>query len=214
MLVQGAFIPALSVPLPCAAVIVVRMLYALALPRIPAREKVVIGWTGMRGAVSLAAALSIPFSAGGRPLILFLTIATIMVTLVGQGLTLPLVVRRFAPADPRESEEIEERARRETTQAALERIDEIAGEADVPREALDHARQRYELRRRHLSEEAERHELPAARNIQRATLEAEREALDRLHAEGEIDQDTARRLERELDLEEERWGELEGSTLS
>jgi CPA1 family monovalent cation:H+ antiporter len=177
-------------------------------------ERIVLGWSGMRGAVSLAAALSIPFSAHGRPLILFLTIATIMVTLVGQGLTLPLVVRRFAPADPREFEEIEERARREATQAALDRIDEIAGEVDVPQEALDHARQRYELRRRHLSEEAERHELPAARNIQRATLEAEREALDRLHTGGEIDQDTARRLGQELDLEEERWSRLEESPLA
>jgi CPA1 family monovalent cation:H+ antiporter len=180
-------------------------------------ERIVLGWSGMRGAVSLAAALSIPLHTGGRPLILFLTIATIMVTLVGQGLTLPLVVRRFAPADPREAEEAEEHARLQATEAALERLEEIAGAGDVPPEALEHARRRYELRRSHLTEEAEHHDepvLPAARNVQRRALEAERAALDGLHADGEIDQDTARRLGQELDLEEERWARLEESPLA
>jgi len=144
--------------------------------------------------------------------------ATIYVTLVGQGLTLPFVVRRFAPADTREAEEAEERARLQATEAALERLDEIEGEHDVPEEALGHARQRYELRRRHLTEEVEHHHdespLPAARDVQRQALAAERDALERLHAEGEIDQDTARRLGQELDLEEERWARLEESPLA
>jgi CPA1 family monovalent cation:H+ antiporter len=180
-------------------------------------ERIVLGWSGMRGAVSLAMALSLPLNTEGRPLILFLTIATIMVTLVGQGLTLPLIVRRCAPADLREAEEAEEHARLQATEAALERLEEIAGGDDVPQEALDHARQRYELRRSHLTEEAEHHDepvLPAARDVQRRALEAEREALERLHADGEIDQDTARRLGQELDLEEERWTRLEESPLA
>src|SRR4051812_2490178 len=176
-------------------------------------ERMVLGWSGMRGAVSLAAALSIPLSTDGRPLILFLTMATIYVTLVGQGITLPFVVRRLTPTDPQEHEEVEERARLQATEAALERLDEIAGEHDVPEEALGHARQRYELRKRHLTEEVEQHQeespLPAARGVQREALQAERAALTRLHAEGEIDQDTARRLGQELDLEEERWARLE-----
>ena len=68
-------------------------------PYPPARNVFVVGWTGMRGVVSLAAALAIPHEAGaGRPfpdrdLIQFLTFAVIFVTLVGQGLTLPLVIR-------------------------------------------------------------------------------------------------------------------------
>jgi CPA1 family monovalent cation:H+ antiporter len=180
-------------------------------------ERIVLGWSGMRGAVSLAAALSVPLDAHGRPLILFLTFATILVTLVGQGLTLPAVVRRFAPADPREAEEIEERARLKATEAALERLEAMAGEHDLPEEALEHARKRYELRRGHLTDEVEHEEdslLPAAREIQRAALHAERAALERLHEEGDIDQETARRLGQELDLEEERWARLEESPLA
>jgi CPA1 family monovalent cation:H+ antiporter len=180
-------------------------------------ERIVLAWSGMRGAVSLAAALSIPLNTSGRPLILFLTIATIVVTLVGQGLTLPAVVRRCAPPDPREAEEVEERARLRATEAALERLEKIAGERDVPEEALEHARERYRLRRSHLTEEVEHHDepiLPATRAVQRQALEAERAALERLHAEGEIDQDTARRLGQELDLEEERWARLEESPLA
>jgi CPA1 family monovalent cation:H+ antiporter len=180
-------------------------------------ERIVLGWSGMRGAVSLAAALSVPLDTPGRPLILFLTFATILVTLVGQGLTLPAVVHRFAPADPREAEEIEERARLQATQAALEKLDALSNERDIPAEALEHARRRYELRRSHLTEEAA-HEgepvLRAARDVQRQALEAERAALDRLHSEGEIDQETVRRLGQELDLEEERWARLEESPLA
>jgi CPA1 family monovalent cation:H+ antiporter len=181
-------------------------------------ERIVLGWSGMRGAVSLAAALSIPLDAPGRPLILFLTFATILVTLVGQGLTLPALVRRFAPADTRQTEEVEERARLHATEAALERLERLAKERDIPAEAFEHARRRYELRRSHLSEEAEHEEgepvLPAARGVQREALAAEREALERMFSEGEIDSETARRLERELDLEEERWARLEESPLA
>jgi multidrug resistance efflux pump len=127
-------------------------------------------------------------------------------------------VRRLAPRDPRESEEVEERARLRATEAALDRLEHLASEREIPREALEHARRRYELRRSHLTEEAEQHGeepiLPAARDVQRQALAAEREALDRLHAEGEIDQETARRLGQELDLEEERWSRLQESPLA
>jgi Na+/H+ antiporter len=174
-------------------------------------ERVVLGWSGMRGAVSLAAALSVPLNADGRPLILYLTFATILVTLVGQGLTLPLVVRRLPHEDGQADAEVEEHARLVATRAALERLDELD---DVPDDALDHARRRYEIRLQSLTEEDEDFVLPAARKIQMEALEAEREALHRLHEEGEIDQETARRLGQELDLEEERWARLQESRLS
>src|SRR3954468_19543847 len=174
-------------------------------------ERVVLGWSGMRGAVSLAAALSVPLDADGRPLILFLTFATILVTLVGQGLTLPIVVRRLAPEEDQDDADLEEHARLVATRAALERLDELD---DVPDDALEHARRRYELRLQHLTEEDEDFVLPAARKIQMEALEAEREALQRLHEDGEIDQETARRLGQELDLEEERWARLQESRLS
>jgi monovalent cation/hydrogen antiporter len=174
-------------------------------------ERIVLGWSGLRGAVSLAAALSLPLDAQGRPLILYLTFATILVTLVGQGLTLPAVIRRFAPGDTQEAEELEEHARREAARAALEMLEGLESDRDIPGDALEHARRRYELRLEHLDEEEEEAVLPAARDIQRQALAAERETLDRLHADGEIDQETARRLGQELDLEEERWARLQES---
>jgi monovalent cation/hydrogen antiporter len=177
-------------------------------------ERVVIAWSGMRGAVSLAAALSVPTAAHGRPLILFLTFATILVTLVGQGLTLPAIVRRFAPESTGRTLESEEQARIEAARAALEQLDLIAGRGGVSEHAVKHARHRYEMRLNHLTDHGGEGELPVTRNLQKELAATERETIERLHADGDLDQDTARRLERELDLEEERWGELEGSALS
>jgi CPA1 family monovalent cation:H+ antiporter len=176
-------------------------------------ERVVIAWSGMRGAVSLAAALSVPLSAHGRPLILFLTYAVIIGTIVPQGLTLPAVVRRFAPEDTDASDAREERARVEAVRAALDRLSTLEAEGDAPQEALDEARRRYELRLRHLtSEDTDEHRIvPATREVQRELADAEREALHRLSQDGELDAETARRLERELDLQDARWGTLEHS---
>jgi len=177
-------------------------------------ERVVIAWAGMRGAVSLAAALSVPTRAQGRPLILFLTFVTILVTLVGQGLTLPAIVRRFAPEDTDQGRQSEEQARIEAAQAALEELDRIAARDGVSEHAVNHARHRYEMRLNHLTDGTGEHDLPVTRDLQKELAATERETIERLHADGQLDQETARRLERELDLEEERWDELEGSTLS
>ena len=177
-------------------------------------ERVVIAWSGMRGAVSLAAALSVPLSAHGRPLILFLTYGVIVGTIIPQGLTLPAVVRRFAPEDTDESDAREEQARLEAVRAALDRLSTLEGERDVPQEALDEARRRYELRLRHLTADGtgEHAIVPAARGIQRELAEVERDALHRLSQDGRLDTATARRLERELDLQDARWGELDHSS--
>ena len=103
--------------------------------RVGARVRIVMAWAGMRGAVSLAAALALPLEthAGAplpeRDLILFLTFAVILVTLVGQGLTLPYLIRRLGVQDDGAEEASEEmRARWIASRAALERIDELAGE--------------------------------------------------------------------------------------
>ncbi len=81
--------------------IVVRMLFALlpVAPGLGLRERVVVGWCGMRGAISLAAALSIATDIPGRDEVVFLTFVVILVTLVGQGLTLPAVVRGAPPPE-------------------------------------------------------------------------------------------------------------------
>lgn len=210
-----------------ATVIVARLAWMLVVPgvtyllspdrlyhaaRTPPHERVLLGWSGMRGAVSLAAALSVPLGVGGRPLIIFLTFVTIVVTLVGQGLTLPPLARRLV--SPQEvDDEAEVQARAAAARAALEELDRAAEHEDVPEEALRYARRRYELRLRHLGAEEDEHTLPAVRALQRRLVERERETIERLHGEQRIDQATVRRLERELDLEEERWGELEESSL-
>ncbi|HEV3496915.1 MAG TPA: Na+/H+ antiporter, partial [Actinomycetes bacterium] len=96
--------------------------------RVGARERLMLGWSGMRGAVSLAAALALPLDFPLRNLILFLTFSVILVTLVVQGLTLPAVIRRLR-LEGDDSEEREElRARLAATAAALDRLDELAGE--------------------------------------------------------------------------------------
>src|SRR5213075_2193955 len=96
------------------------------------RNRIVGGWSGMRGAVSLAAALALPLhtdagaSLPGRALIQFITFAVILVTVVGQGLTLPFLIRRLGVVDDGTEEEREElRARLVIARAALDRVDEL-----------------------------------------------------------------------------------------
>jgi Na+/H+ antiporter len=95
-------------------------------------ERFAVGWSGMRGAVSLAAALAVPFSVSARPQIIFVTFALILVTLVAQGLSLPYVVRKLRLEEPRRWSDEEAVARMEAAQAALDRIDEIEAEERAP----------------------------------------------------------------------------------
>ena len=201
-----------------AAVVLVRMLWMLVVPTVvrspaPLNERVLVGWSGMRGAVSMAAALSIPLDLEGRPLILIITFATILATLVGQGLTLPAVAKRLVTPDEPDAE-AEEHARAQAAHAALEELDRAAQEDDPPGDAVRYARRRYELRLRHIEAEQEEDTLPAARALQRRLIDAERRTIEQLHSDDHLDQATTRRLERELDLEEERFGELDRSSLS
>src|SRR5918999_847958 len=96
--------------------------------RVEAKGRLLLGWSGMRGAVSLAAALALPLDFPLRNLILFLTFSVILVTLVVQGLTLPALIRRlrFEEDDSEEREEV--RARLAAASAALDRLGELAGE--------------------------------------------------------------------------------------
>jgi CPA1 family monovalent cation:H+ antiporter len=201
-----------------ATVVVTRLVWMLVVPTLarsatPFNERLLVGWSGMRGAVSMAAALSIPLDLAGRPLILVITFATILATLVGQGLTLPAVARRLvSPEEP--DAEAEEQARAQAARAALQELEKAASEDDPPEDAIQYARRRYELRLGHIEEEQEEDTLPAARALQRRLIEAERRTIEQLHSDEQLDQATTRRLERELDLEEERFGELDRSSLS
>ncbi len=179
------------------------------------RAVVVLGWAGMRGALSLAAALAVPtILADGslfteRSIIIFLTFCVIIATLVGQGLTLPLLIRRLGLRDDGVAEREESVARLAAARAALARIDDLAAEEWAPKEALAYLRA-VEKHRIHRfdsdgdADEAGRDEVmdTARRRLRRETLDAEREALIRLRNEGAINDEILHRIERELDLQQ------------
>ena len=184
--------------------------------RISANERLVIGWAGMRGSVSLAAALAIPLQtdAGGpypdRDLIIFLAFAVILATLVGQGLTLgPLINRLGIDDDGRESNE-DTLARRRVAEAALARLEEL-GEPDwISPESVGRARQLYDYRERRFGalEDGDgdnfEDRADAWRRLMYELFDAQREALLELRNTGAISDEVRRRVERDLDLEESR----------
>jgi monovalent cation/hydrogen antiporter len=186
--------------------------------RIGWQARVVAGWAGMRGAVSLAAALSLPLTTHahtplpGRALIQFVTFALILVTVVGQGLTLPALIHRLGVTDDDGEEREELRARLAIARAALDRLDAL-GEEDWPREeSIERTRRLYEYRLRRFKTRAGK--IPDDDGIEAGSLlyqrmmhevfGAQREALLRLRDSREISTDVMRHIERELDLEEAR----------
>ena len=173
----------------------------------------------MRGAVSLAAALALPLTtdAGeplpGRDLILFVTFAVILFTVVGQGLTLPPLIRRFDVAEDGSEEEHEEvRARLTAAGAALERLDELSIEEWTQEDTVKRVRAMYEFRRRRFKVRAGKIEDEdgiedrsiAYQRLMHELYAAQRGALVSLRDSGKISAEVMRRVERELDLEEER----------
>jgi monovalent cation/hydrogen antiporter len=181
------------------------------LRRAGARERLVIGWSGMRGAVSLAAALALPEDFPMRNLILFLTFAVILATLVVQGLTLPALIRRLRVTDDGAEEQEELRARMAATTAALDRLDELAGEDWTRDDTVARLHGLFEFRRRRLKaragiwedDGAEDRSLAYQRLVHELLL-AQRQAIVRLRNQGEISNDVMHRIERELDLEDTR----------
>jgi CPA1 family monovalent cation:H+ antiporter len=180
--------------------------------RVGWQSRTIVGWAGMRGAVSLAAALALPFGFEQRDLLIFITFAVIFVTLVLQGLTLPPLIRRLGVQDDGTEEEHEElKARLYATKAALARIDELAGEEWTRDDTIERMRGAYEYRKRRLAARAGKIEddgfedrSVAYQTLVRELLEAQRDAVVRLRNEGTISNDVMHRLERELDLEDER----------
>ncbi len=185
--------------------------------RVPARNRFLLGWIGMRGAVSLAAALSLPLTVEGgapfpdRDLILFLTFAVIFVTLVVQGLSLPAVISRLHISDDGAAESEEIKARLVATKAALAQIDALAQEDWTRDDTMERMRNAYEYRKRRLSARAgkieddgyEDRSLAYQQAVQ-MVLGAQRDALVELRREGTISNETMNRVIRELDLEESR----------
>jgi CPA1 family monovalent cation:H+ antiporter len=178
-------------------------------PYPPKRNVFLVSWAGMRGVVSLAAALALPLTFPERDLVIFLTFAVILATLVGQGLTLPMVIRGLGIAGEGGERHDEAHARMAAAEAAVRRIDDLAKEWPDHLELIDALRVEYDQRARHLdshhasgpTDETER-ELFEHRLIRSAVIDAEREALVRQHETGAVSDEVFRRVERDLDLEE------------
>jgi CPA1 family monovalent cation:H+ antiporter len=220
----------------CATVIGMRFLWLFTVPyllraldrrpqqrarRVGARERIVIGWSGLRGAVSLAAALAIPLETDSgapfpdRDLVLFIAFALILVTIVGQGLTLPALIRRLGIEGDAEEEQAEEvKARLFASKAALARIDELEADDgwEIHEDTLRRTRALYEFRRRRFKTQAgmledEDNIEARSQTYQRVLIElyaAQRRALVELRNGGTISNDVMHRVERDLDLEETR----------
>jgi Na+/H+ antiporter len=186
-------------------------------PSPPWQWPFVLGFTGVRGIVSLAAALAIPLTMdNGQPfpdrdLILFLTFSVILVTLVGQGLMLPAVIRVLGLANAGELELRAERAdellaRRRAIEAATERLDRIVTERSLPDALVKRLRERNQERLIHFERVPERDEdrnLTALDDeIELLLISVERERINVLYRQGNLRDGARRRLERELDLRE------------
>jgi monovalent cation/hydrogen antiporter len=183
----------------------------------PGKAAILLGWSGMRGAVSLAAALALPLTTDAgrpfpnRPLIIFLTFGVIFGTLVLQGLTLPAVVKTLGMEDEGRAEKEEAKARLYAAEAALARLEELAEEDWVREDTLERLRGLFGFRRERFrsrfdpeSDGAIEDRSAAYQRLTRELLDAERNAVFELRRNGRIDDAVMRRVVRDLDLEEAR----------
>ncbi len=186
--------------------------------RFPLRQRIVASWAGFRGAVSLAAALAVPLETHtgspfpDRNLILFVVSVVILVTVLVQGSTLPLVVRwAHLPADVDRAEEIQ-LARRRGAEVALEALPQVAADVGVGPELLARLRKEYEERAllveagadgsdgsNHLSEARDQ-----IREVRLRLLEHKRQAITALRDQHRIDDIVLREIQETMDLEEVR----------
>jgi monovalent cation/hydrogen antiporter len=178
----------------------------------------VLAFTGVRGIVSLAAALAIPFATDtgqpfpARDLILFLTFSVILVTLVVQGLMLPLVIRALGLAhagrrERRADRAEEHKARREAIEAVIARLDELAAERHLSEDVVRPLRIHQRDRLRHVEhgsdgDDSHRKLSELHDEIELLLIAAERKHINDLFRDGKLKDEARRRIERELDLRE------------
>lgn len=205
-------------------VIVVRFAWVLGLEYMPViggssehpqgdwRHALIVAWSGLRGAVSLAAALAIPLQVGNvqfphRDLIIFITFTVILVTLVGGGLTLPWAIRML-DTESEADEETDERqqALALTATAALARTNELEKSGDIDAEHAYALRRRFEHRReiKKDDESGNRDHVRQHVDAERQVISAQRETLIAMRERGEIDNAVLRELLVVLDLDDSR----------
>ena len=183
------------------------------------REQVVLGWSGMRGALSIAAALSIPFAtfADGqsetRSLVVFLAFAATLVSLVLPGVTLSPLIRVLGLGESERRLRLALDARRRVIRAALSRLDAVAESGEISERALARLRELYESRAGACEARLGEHEsragvdaLEQERRVHRTLLDAQRAALARLRADRAAPVESLQEIEHELDLEASRLG--------
>jgi monovalent cation/hydrogen antiporter len=185
-------------------------------PSPPWRSVSVVAWTGMRGVISLAAALALPLqTAAGVPfpfrdLIIFLTFCVILATLVVQGLSLPVLIRALGLEDDHIGDKEETHGRIQVAEAALQRLDELADEDWVREDTTERIRDLYTYRRNRFASRFDgdsdgvEERSAAYQRLMVELLVAQRLRLVTMRDEGSIGDEVMHRIERDLDLEESR----------
>lgn len=179
------------------------------------RNVSVIAWTGMRGVISLAAALALPLEGSGGPfqerdLIVFLTFCVILATLVVQGLSLPFLIRLLGLEDDHIGEEEEAHGRIKVADAALERLEQLRVEEWVRDDTAERVEGLYNYRRNRFASRVDgdpdgvEERSAAYQRLMVELLLAQRQRLIRLRDDGQIGDEVMHRIERDLDLEESR----------
>jgi CPA1 family monovalent cation:H+ antiporter len=210
----------------CLTVIAVRFAWVFLLMALPKRLRgqrawwrgaTFVSWAGMRGAVSLAAALALPLTtdAGssfpGRDVVIFLTFAVILATLVVQGLTLPVLIRFLRLEEDGTGDREDAKARIHAADAALARLEELLEEDWVRADTAERMRGLYDFRRNRFrarldgdDEDGVEERSQAYQRLRRELLAAERQAMLELRRAGVIGDDVMQRFQRDLDLEDQR----------
>ena len=179
------------------------------------RVRLVGGWAGLRGSVSLAAALALPLGFPERGLLIWLTLCVIFTTLVAQGLTLPPLIRALDVHDDGRGELEELQARREATAAAIAHLELLREEEWTRDDTIERTLGLYRFRERRLRQRAgevadgdDDEDLDVRsfsyQRLLREVLDAQRRRVIELRDEGVISDDVLHALERELDLEDQR----------
>ena len=186
-------------------------------PMPPWSNLFIIGWSGMRGIVSLAAALALPLTTGAgtpfpfRAQIILIAFMVILVTLVLQGLSLPLLIRALHLSEDRTIEQEERQAREYAAMAALALLDDVAGEDWTHPDHIEQLRVHYDHRRQRYvdldaPDEGTKMTAEAFRRLRHEALTAERLAVIKLRNDGVVSDEILHLLEHELDIEALRMG--------